>query len=74
MRTLRERRELGDLGCELLQRPCNGQGLLGDPTIVMLAWLQHVDGTITRSGRSSADGLWAACNVHPVLRQGGADP
>ena len=74
VRMLREKRELGDLVCALVDQPWRGEGVLGDSSLVLLAWLHHVTGTVTRTGRCSPDGLWAACNVHPVLRQVGVDP
>ncbi len=67
VRMLREDRELGDLVCDLVRRPGSGRGVLGDPTLVLLAWLHHVTGVITKTERCSPDGFWAARNVHPVL-------
>ncbi len=69
VRMLREDRELGSLVCELLRRPELGAGVLGDPALVLLAWLDHVVGIVSKSDRFPPDGFWAARNVHPVLRQ-----
>jgi O-antigen/teichoic acid export membrane protein len=69
VRMLREDRELGDLVCDLVRRPGCGESVLGDPALVLLAWLDHVAGIIAKSGHYSPGGLWAARNVHPVLRQ-----
>ncbi len=68
VRMLGEDRELGDVVCDLLRRPGHG-GVLGDPTLVLLAWLHHVGGIVTKTGRYSPGGYWAARNVHPVLRR-----
>ena len=73
VRMLREDRELGDLVCDLVRRPGTGQGLLDDPAMVLLAWLDHVSGVVSKTGHYAPEGYWAARNVHPVLRQiGGA--
>ena len=69
VRMLREDRELGDLVCDLLRRPGSGQGVLGDPTLVLLTWLGHVAGIVSKTGHYAPGGYWAARNVHPVLRQ-----
>ena len=69
VRMLREDRELGDLVCDLVRRPGSGEGVLGDPALVLLAWLGHVVGIISKTGHYPPGGYWAARNVHPVLRQ-----
>jgi O-antigen/teichoic acid export membrane protein len=69
VRMLREDRELGDLVCDLVRRPGSGESVLGDPALVLLAWLDHVVGVISKTGHYVPGGLWAARNVHPVLRQ-----
>jgi hypothetical protein len=69
VRMLREDRELGDLVCDLVRRPGSGHGVLGDPALVLLAWLDHVVGIISKTGHYAPGGFWAARNVHPVLRQ-----
>ena len=69
VRMLREDRELGDLVCDLVRRPGCGEGVLGDPALVLLAWLDHVAGIISKTGHYPPTGFWAARNVHPVLRQ-----
>ncbi|WP_159083806.1 phosphotransferase [Nocardioides terrigena] len=71
-RMLREDRELGSLVCELVRRPELGAGGLGDPALVLLAWLDHVVGIVSKSDRFPPNGFWAARNVHPVLRQVGS--
>lgn len=71
VRMLREDRELGDLVGELVRLPGSGKGALGDPVLVLLAWLGHVSGMISRT-HHSPEGLWATRNVHPVLRQVGS--
>ena len=68
VRMLREDRELGDLVCDLVRRPGAEPGVLGDPALVLLAWLDHVVGIISKTGHYSPGSYWAARNVHPVLR------
>jgi O-antigen/teichoic acid export membrane protein len=68
-RMLREDREMGDLVCDLVRRPGSGAGVLGDPVLVLLAWLGHVAGIVAKTGHYAPTGYWAARNVHPVLRQ-----
>ncbi|NHC25443.1 phosphotransferase [Nocardioides sp. IC4_145] len=69
VRMLREDRELGDLVRDLLARPGSGEDALGDPSLVLLAWLDHVAGIVTKTGHYSPGGWWAARNVRPVLHQ-----
>jgi hypothetical protein len=63
------RRELGDLVCELLEeRPgVTSDCATRDPALVLLSWLHHVSGIVTKSDRYRAGGLWAARNVSRVL-------
>lgn len=69
VRMLREDREMGDLVCDLVRRPGSGEGVLGDPALVLLAWLGHAVGIVSKTDRYLPGGFWAARNVHPVLRQ-----
>jgi hypothetical protein len=68
-RMLREDREMGDLVCDLVRRPESGAGLLGDPALVLLAWLGHVSAIVCKTAHYAPAGYWAARNVHPVLNQ-----
>jgi hypothetical protein len=69
---LREDRELGDLVCDLIGRPESGTSVLDDSSLVLLAWLDHVAGIISKTGHYPPEGFWAARNVHPVLRHVGS--
>jgi Phosphotransferase enzyme family len=69
VRMLREDRELGDLVCDLVRRPGADETVLGDRALVLLAWLHHVTGLISKSDSFAAGSFWAARNVHPVLQQ-----
>lgn len=37
--------------------------------LLLLAWLRHVTGNLTKSGRYAASPLWSRRNIRPVLRQ-----
>jgi hypothetical protein len=68
---LREGRELGALVTELLaDGPVDTvDPRLSDPVLVLLTWLHHVTGIVTRSDRYPPGSLWAARNVETVLQR-----
>jgi phosphotransferase family enzyme len=67
-RMLIERRELGALVVDLLENPPEASNeAVSDPGLVLLAWLHHVSGIVTKSSSARPRGMWAARNVDPVL-------
>jgi aminoglycoside phosphotransferase (APT) family kinase protein len=78
-RALRERRELGDVVCDVLRvgdwRPAEKHRLAAAPgaeelaprTIVLLAWLRHVYDKSELGNRLRTHDLWRAHNVQRVL-------
>jgi hypothetical protein len=83
VRMLREGKELGPLVTGLLaSRPADGaadadaplegadaDSRLADPVLVLLTWLHHVAGIVSRSDRYPPGSLWAARNVEVVLQR-----
>ena len=70
------RRELGQIVCELAQKPKLDEpelGLLGGEheldltTLVLLAWLDHVSGVLVKAERYARSWAWLRLNVDHVL-------
>jgi hypothetical protein len=59
-----ERKELGAVVVELLEGPL-AQG--HDRVLLLLTWLRHVEGNLTKSTRYARSRLWMRENVDPVL-------
>jgi hypothetical protein len=70
-RAVAQRRELGDVVVDALRRPlAREDGLdfkMPAQTLVLLAWLGHVAGNLTKSGRYALNPRWRQRNVAPVL-------
>jgi O-antigen/teichoic acid export membrane protein len=81
-RAHRRRRQLGDVVRELvtgapwtefeqalIDSACSGCpcGRVDSRTLVLLWWLRHVAGNLTKSTRYTPDGLWARWNIRVVL-------
>ena len=74
-----DRRELGRRVVDRLRREhCwtdQERALLGSPNeatgraLLLLGWLRHVTGNLTKSGRYAASPIWLRRNVVPVLRE-----
>jgi O-antigen/teichoic acid export membrane protein len=81
-RMLVRRRELGQVVCELLREPrldeherivldralsVDGEEQIGLTSLVLLAWLDHVSGVLSKSDRYAQSWAWLRLNVDGVL-------
>ncbi len=65
-------RELGDIVCRLLDDAAElgaGASPLTDRPLVLLAWLHHVTGILSKTDRYPPRSVWALRNIDNVLRK-----